>query len=576
MGSEIVSESWLGSLRFSWSRVAEADKPVIGVLAFEVAGLMLKVVDLWNSVSENEMLRLREEVVYSIGVRRLVSDDDYYLMEIALNEIIENLGYLAVSVVRLGKKCTDPVYHCFEEFFDDPVENGFQWLGWAYKWKKMERKVKKMKRFIEATMQLSQELEVLAELEQTLRRMRANPDVNRVKLLEFQQKVMWRRQEVKGLQEMSPWSRTYDYTVRLLARSLFTMLDRIKFVFGFHQMALGEGMDSSEVINSVCLSRSHSFSALMHSSVHPSDGNLCGSGPLGRSLAKTRLNARKNRTNNQRQAHHQSSIQHGSYSQLKPKRFAHLGPFKGCMMGGSNSPVFESCKPEMGGSMRLRSTGIKHFDSLKYTHMGSQSFSHGIYSKLSLFNSKCTLLNAPPSTLGDAALALHYAHVIVLIEKIASSPHLISLDERSNLYNMLTTTIRTALRARLKSYAKTTGSSVYNPDLAGEWNLAMEQILEWLAPLAHNMIRWHSDRKIMKQQEVSKTNVLLVQTLYFASQAKTEAAITELLIGLNYMCMVDELNRKALRDAGGSRPYDDYMLKRDEISQEILETAIAF
>ncbi|KAB2608482.1 hypothetical protein D8674_011650 [Pyrus ussuriensis x Pyrus communis] len=488
MGSEIVSESWFGSLRFSWSHVAEADKPVIGILAFEVAGLI-----------ENEMLRLREEVVNSIGVRRFVSDDDYYLMEIAVNEIIENLGYLAVSVVSLGRK-----------FFDDPVENGFQWFGWPYKWKKMERKVKKMKRFVEATMQLSQELEVLAELEQTLRRMRANPGVNWVKLLKFQQKVMWRRQEVKGLQEMSPWSRTYDYTVRLLARSFFTMLDRIKLVFGFHQMALGEGMDSSEVINSVCLSRSHSFSALMHSSVHPSDGNLCG------------------------------------------------------------------CKPEMGGSMRLRSTGIKHFDSLKYTHTGSQSFSHGIYSKLSLFSSKCTLLNAPPSTLGDAALALHYAHVIVLIEKIASSPHLISLDERSNLYNMLTKTIRTALRARLKSYAKTMGSSVYNPDLAGEWNLAMEQILEWLAPLAHNMIRWHSDRKIMKQQEVSKTYVLLVQTLYFASLAKTEAAITELLIGLNYMCMVDELNRKALRDAGGSRPYDDYMLKRDEISQQILETAIAF
>ncbi|XP_009334876.2 protein PSK SIMULATOR 1-like [Pyrus x bretschneideri] len=568
MGGEIVSGSWFGSLRFSWSRLAEADKPVIGILAFEIAGLMLKMVNLWNSVSENEMLRLREEIVNLIGVRRLVSDNDDYLMELALNEIIEDLGYLAMSVVRLGKKCTDPVYHRFEEIFEDPVENGFQWLGWAYRWSKMERKVKKMEKFVEATMQLSQELEVLAELEQTLRRMRANPEVNRVKLLEFQQKVMWRRQQVKILQDMSPWSRTYDYIVRLLARSLFTMLEKIKLVFGFNQMALGEGMDSSEVINSVCLSHSHSFSALMHSSVHPSDGNPCGfySEPLGRSLTKPRFNAGKNRTNKQRQAHHQSSIQHGSFSQLKAKRFAHVRPFKECMTGGSNSPALESCKPDMGGSMSLRSTSIKHFDDLKYTHMGSQSLSHGIYSKLSLFSSKCTLLNAPPSTLGDAALALHYAYVIVLIEKIASSPHLISLDERSNLYNMLTTTIRAALRARLKSYAKTMGSSVYNPALAGEWNRAMEQILGWLAPLAHNMIQWHSDHNIVKQQKVSKTNVLLVQTLYFASQAKTEDAITELLIGLNYMCMVDELNRKAMRDAGGSRPYDDYMLKQDEIA----------
>ncbi|KAL6273569.1 hypothetical protein ACE6H2_024261 [Prunus campanulata] len=566
MGGEMVSESWFGSLRFSWNRVVEVEKPVVGILAFEVAGLMLKVVNLWNIVGEKEMLRLREEIVNSPGMRRLVADDDGYLMELALNEVIENLGYLVMSVVRLGKRCTDPVYHRFEEFFDDPLENGFQWLGWEYRWKKMERKMKKMERFVVATMQLSQEMEVLAELEQTLRRMRANPRLNRVKLLEFQQKVMWQRQEVKNLQEMSPWSRTYDYTVRLLARSLFTILERIKLVFGFDQIDSGVGNDNSEITNSASLSRSHSFSALTHSSVHPSDGNHCGfySGPLGRSLTKQRLNASsKNKTNKQRQAHCQSSIQHGNYSQLKAKSFAHVGPFKGCMTGGSESPVFQSCKPEIGGSMRLRSTHMKHCE--KFTHMGSQSFSHSIYSKLSLFSSKCTLLAASPSTLGDAALALHYANVIVLIENIASSPHLISLDARYDLYNMLTTTIRTALRARLKSYAKTMGTSVYDPALAGEWSLALEQILEWLAPLAHNMVRWHSERNFVKQQEVSKTNVLLVQTLHFANQAKTEAAIVELLIGLNYMCMIDEHNRKALRDAGGNRPYDDYMLKRDEI-----------
>ncbi|PQP98151.1 uncharacterized protein Pyn_04065 [Prunus yedoensis var. nudiflora] len=524
MGGEMVSESWFGSLRFSWNRVVEVEKPVVGILAFEVAGLMLKVVNLWNIVGEKEMLRLREEIVNSPGMRRLVADDDGYLMELALNEVIENLGYLAMSVVRLGKRCTDPVYHRFEEFFDDPLENGFQWLGWEYRWKKMERKMKKMERFVVATMQLSQEMEVLAELEQTLRRMRANPRLNRVKLLEFQQKVMWQRQEVKNLQEMSPWSRTYDYTVRLLARSLFTILERIKLVFGFDQIDSGEGNDNSEITNSASLSRSHSFSALTHSSVHPSDGNHCGfySGPLGRSLTKQRLNASsKNKTNKQRQAHCQSSIQHGNYSQLKAKSFAHVGPFKGCMTGGSESPVFQSCKPEIGGSMRLRSTHMKHCE--KYAHMGSQSFSH------------------------------------------TSSPHLISLDARYDLYNMLTTTIRTALRARLKSYAKTMGTSVYDPALAGEWSLALEQILEWLAPLAHNMVRWHSERNFVKQQEVSKTNVLLVQTLHFANQAKTEAAIVELLIGLNYMCMIDEHNRKALRDAGGNRPYDDYMLKRDEI-----------
>lgn len=220
MGAEIASESWFGSLRFSWSRVVEAEKPVVGILAFEVAGLMLKMVNLWKSLSERDMTMMREEIVNSTGVTRLVSEDDDYLMELALNEIIENLGYVATCVVRLGKRCSDPMYHNFEQFFEDPVENGFQSFGWEYRWKKMERKMKKMDRFVANTMQLSQELEVLADLEQTLRRMRANPELNRVRLLECQQKVMWQRQEVKNLQDMSPWGRTYDYIVRLLARSL--------------------------------------------------------------------------------------------------------------------------------------------------------------------------------------------------------------------------------------------------------------------------------------------------------------------------------------------------------------------
>jgi hypothetical protein len=33
---------------------------------------------------------------------------------------------------------------------------------------------------------------------------------------------------------------------------------------------------------------------------------------------------------------------------------------------------------------------------------------------------------------------------------------------------------------------------------------------------------------------------LLLQTLYFADLAKTEAAITELLVGLNYICGLEQ------------------------------------
>ncbi|XWS55945.1 hypothetical protein CRYUN_Cryun09bG0043500 [Craigia yunnanensis] len=522
MGREMVIESWFGS---SWwnsrKSVSEStDKVVLGILAFEVASLMSKVVNLWHSLDDREILKLREEIANSIGIQRLVSDDESYLVDLALNEVIENFGNLAATVARLGKKCTDPVYHRFEQFINDPILNNFEWFQWEYRWKKMERKVKKMESFVAVTMQLTQELEVLAELEQTLKRMQRNAESDQVKLLEFQQKVMWQRQEVKSLRKMSPWVRTYDYIVRLLLRSLLTILERIKNVFGTNQMASVDRNNDFESINSDCLSRSHSFSTLIPSSVYPSDNNLCGfsSGPLGGSFSKS-----VQITGKHLRSHYQSTALHGKQPLSKTKQSGHVGvgPFIGCMSAGSNSPILESCKPIGTGSMRFNGTCTKNIDKINNSKMESLSCSNKIYSKLSIFN---TLLNAPTSTLGDAAFSLHYAN----------------------------------------SYAKTLASFIYDASLATEWSPALVRILEWLVPLAHNMIRWQSERNFEEQHVVSRSNVLLVQTIHFANQAKTEAAITELLVGLNYVCRIGRAhNEKSLQGSAGSR-CTQYLLKRDD------------
>ncbi|OMO68227.1 hypothetical protein COLO4_29836 [Corchorus olitorius] len=568
----MVIESWFGG---SWwnSRKSASESPekeVLGILAFEVASLMSKVVNLWHSLDDREISKFKEDITDSIGIQRLVSDDENYLMDLALNEIIENFGNLSKSVARLGKKCSDPVYHRFEHFINDPVLNNFEWFGWEYRWKKMERKVKKMERFVAVTMQLTQELEVLAELEQTLRRMQRNAESDRIKLFEFQQKVMWQRQEVKHLRETSPWVRTYDYIVRLLLRSLLTIFERIKMVFGTNQVAPIDGNDDFESINSDCLSRSHSFSTIIPSSVYPADGNLCGfsSGPLGRSFSKSvQINDKNRRGSKHLQSHYLSTALHGKHPNSKTKKSSHggVGPFKGCMSAGSDSPILESCKPIGTGSMRFSSAYTKNIDKISKVKIESLSRSNKIYTKLSIFRTK-RLLNASPSTLGNAALSLRYANVIILIEKLVSSPHLIGLDARDDLYSMLPTSMKNALRAKLKSYSKTFASFIYDASLAAQWNLALMRILEWLAPLAHNMIRWQSERNFEQQHVVSRSNVLLVQTLHFANQAKTEAAITELLVGLNYVCRVARAhNGKALQNSTGTGAYSQDLPMRDDI-----------
>ncbi|KAL8094828.1 protein PSK SIMULATOR 1 [Apium graveolens] len=560
MKGDTVLESWFGNL---WrnsrkSSVMEPEKAVIGILTFEVSTLMSKVVNLWHCLSEKQIIRLHEDIFLSPGIQKLVSDDGDYLLELVLAEILESLGSVAESVARFGKRCVDSSYHNLDNIFDDFVNTGHNWLGWEYGLKKMEKKVKKLERYAAVSSQLFQELEVLAELEQNFRRMHSSVGLNQLKLLEFQQKVLWQRQEVRNLREMSPWVKTYDYILRLLLRALFTIVVRIKQVFGEKQLSSVLRSKGYETVTSDCLVRSHSVSAHLHSSVHPSENkpSRLYSGPLGRSISNLGLSSVKKGQKNKLHTPYQSSILCGKPPQGKTRRLAHAGPFKGCMTSGSNSPVMQNSMYATNFSSKPGSLFQDEMDKKRYTSTVS-SCGNSLNIKASPL--KHRFLDAPLSTLGAAALALHYANIIILIEKLACSPHLISLDARDDLYNMLPSSVRTSLSAKLKLFAKTLASSVYDAYLAAEWNLAIAKILDWLAPLAHNMIKWHSERNFEKQPRYSGITVLLVQTLYFANQEKTEAAVTELLMGLNYISRFGrEFNDISFQESSCSTFSNDY------------------
>lgn len=535
MRGETVNVTWLGGFWPASRKSASEDKDGIGIMAFEVAGLMSKVVNLWHSLSDREVMNLREWIVNSVGVKVLVSNDEYFLMELACNEILNNFESIANSVARLSKRCKDPIYHGYESFVNNPAQNYLQWSEWEYRWKKMEKKVKKMETFVVAMSLLSQELEVLTEREQTFRRMQLNPEANKVKLLEFRKKVAWQRQQVQNLRSLSPWNRSYDYIVRLLARSLFTILGRIIILFGNNHLPneKQQSVSPTMVNTNNHLTRNNSF-------------------PIE---SKPVLNKSKKKKKEQQVLHSQASS--GKHQQpSEGRQLKYVGSFKGCMSIsiGNDSPVVQSCLPANGGSMRFSNSdypkknidvGMEKVDKISIFHRSR------VYLKLS-FKGR---LKPAPSTLGDAGLALHYANVIVLIEKIVSASQTIDLQTRDDLYNKLPATIRTALRGKLKWYAKCKHGKVHSADVAIEWSLVLSKILEWLAPLAHNMVRWHSERSFEKDHTTLKANVLLVQTLYFVDQAKTEAAIVQLLVGVHYVCGIDKEARMRGRqeEFAGSR-----------------------
>ncbi|KAK4359697.1 hypothetical protein RND71_021926 [Anisodus tanguticus] len=600
----MVAESWF---RNFWKNSKKHEggnhqKVLVGVLAFEVASLMSKLVHVWQSLSDKQVARLRDEIMNSVGIKKLVSDDDSYISRLICMELVENLGHVAIAVSRLAKKCNDPFLKSFEQAFNDLLKVGADPYGWQLSWKKMDKKIKKMERFIVINANLYQEMENLSDLEQTLRRLKGNDDADSITLVEYEKKLARKQHEVKHLKDVSIWNRTYDYTVLLLARSLFTIFSRIGHVFGVDPV-VDERAKASRDLDSDQIHRSHSVAAYAQSSVHPSENSLTrfSSEPVENILAKSGpLSSKRNMnisysgpvkssssTASPIPGRHSSA---GFYSgplgksttksgplpllnksgmrwwksrdrsgSLNPKhgRPTSVGPLKGCMMVGTGSPV-SNCHldPQYGfhSGFLSSTTGASVVNGL------SDGYSTCCY--MTSYNAKKRLLNAPPETLGAAALALHYSNVIIVIEKLVASPHLIGHDAREDLYNMLPASLRGALRAKLKPFAKSLTSSVYDTVLAGEWNEAMLGILEWLAPLAHNMIRWQSERSFEHQNFVSRTNVLLVQTLYYANQEKTESVITELLVGLNYIWRYGrEVNAKAIEECASARMMfnDDYM-----------------
>ncbi|KAL4560429.1 hypothetical protein LXL04_032580 [Taraxacum kok-saghyz] len=466
MGIETMKgTSWFTAIWKSSRKptIPDPEKSTIGIMSFEVTKLMTKIANLWQILTDKQITELQDQLSNSLGTQKLVSDDQNYLVQLALNEILDNIKYVSQAVARLGKKSTDPIYHNLDHVFNNPIEIDVIRCGWEYKLKKMETRVKKMKRFAAVTSQLYEELEVLYELENDLKRMQENNNTDQMKLHEYEKKVMWQRVEVAGLREMSVWVRPYDYIIRLLVRSLFTIVGRVKGVFGITQR-------SSDCISrggseSSCFARSNSISALV--AVYPFERDI------------------------------KRSISNLGDKAVKSRNLRHIGPLK---------------------------TGYILFDPKK------------------------RLLNDKKPTLGDTGLSLHYANLIIFIERLAISPHYISPELREDLYHMLTTRIKNSCKVKIRSEA----SKVYSRDVAFEWSSLMQKTLDWLAPLAHNMINWHSERNFEKQKMGLGGNVLLVNTLHYADQVKCEDAITELVMGLHYVSRFGrEINNKAFVGSGG-------------------------
>lgn len=505
----------------------------LGVLALEVAALMSRAAGLWRALGDHHLARLRGEAIRLEGVRRLVADDDAALLALALAEMAGACRDLSRAVARLSARCADPLLRRFDALFAallkrraaDP--HGLRYAARA----KMDRKARKMQRLVAATAHLCHELDVLADLEQQQQAgagAGAGTGTSNSRA-ERARRVARQRQEVERIRAASLWPRTFDYAVRLLARSLFTIVARIIEVFD-----LDYAVDEEETASSRAsrLSWGSSFvSGSMHM-VYPSDVVVAGTDAPRTVLRR----ARSGKTT----AAATGSKSHMSRSKSLRQQLrwpAAAGKHLiGCVVvtGSSRPQGRDGWIPQSFSYVSdddSSGAGIISFHSL-----GDGRPPPPPPTTTSVFDaSRDALAHPPEASLGGAGLALHYANLIMFIERLAAAPHHIRADERDALYGMLTGSLRASVGARLRPSA----AAAADPAL---WADTVRRTLAWLAPLARNTARWQAERSFGQRSVApcgggggAAAAVLLLQTLHFADRGKTEAAVTDLLVGLNYV-----------------------------------------
>lgn len=437
--------SEIGNLKKTKSINVQRSKN-LGILSFETAKTMSRLIALYKSLSDEEIINLKDNVVKSKGVTYLNSTDESFLFSLACAERLEVLDCTAAATARLGQKCNDLGLNRFDILYADLKLGTSDFEKLDYGSRKVQKKIKEIERLVYATANLHASLEGLSELELSEKKMKQWKRISnlgtknqKVNCDLFDQKLASQRKQVRYLREVSLWNKTFDKTVELIARITCVIYARICKVFGPYIPDL-PACGLAEPIRNVMCSRS------------------------------------------------------------------------GSIMGAS-----QRCLAHF---LSQKSTLFLDLDNIDKEGSNNNRVFHA----------------AGPNTVGGSGLAVRYANVILLAERYLGSNMTIGRDAREDLYEMLPESLRKSVRSKLRKYVKKGPGT--DLSMAGGWKEALDEMMGWLAPMAHDTLKWQMERNIEKMMFESKPTVLLLQTLHFSDKEKAEAAIAEVLVGLSciYWC----------------------------------------
>ncbi|OVA18551.1 Protein of unknown function DUF668 [Macleaya cordata] len=205
----------------------------ISILAFEVANTIVKGANLLQSLSEENILLLKEGILHSEGVNRLVSTDMEELLSIAAADKREEFELFSREVVRFGDLCKDPQWHNLGRYFQK-LDTDFT----AHRQLKEEAEVimQELMTLAQHTSELYHELPPLDRLEQDYQR--KLEELESLKLPRRGESVMvlhgelkHQRKHVRSLKKKSLWSKNLDEVVEKLVDIVTFIHQEIMEVF---------------------------------------------------------------------------------------------------------------------------------------------------------------------------------------------------------------------------------------------------------------------------------------------------------------------------------------------------------
>lgn len=467
---------------------------------------MSRLVALYSSLTDQEFTNLRKGPVKTQGVVTLNSKDESVLLNLVCAEKLEDLNRVAGTISRLGKKCSSLELNGFGSNFEEMKKgnlNGSVNSGDAdlFKSKNVEKIIRTMEKYVNKTLLLHGALTALTELEssekkvQGWRKTGSLAKIQKMNLDYFNERINFQRKQVRHYREISLWNQTFDKCVEMMAKIAGIVYARICVVFCPFVPTLPCNTKKTAVDRR---------SSLFHISAPKS--------------AQMRVHP---------EADHCLIEDKRKYIHRPSKSGPIPSIFRKPAVGLTRFYSGELRRREKGSGFRIAAAPVSR------TGNSENSEKMGINNKSTDTNYRAILQSPPENTVGSAGLALRYANVIVNAERYFNFPDTINKEARAQMYELLPANLKQRIREKLKSYWEDVLEGAEGRGVVLGWKMEVEEIINWLSPVAHDTVRWQQERNLEKQRFDAKPTVLLMQTLHFSDQEKTEAAMVDVLVGLS-------------------------------------------